>query len=640
MASLYRHYRPPLGYYGAQFLGTMKKLWHFIREYPLFALAVCGSAAALGLDLSGLDTLAQWLLILIMVGELIPLLWGMFQDLRNGTYGVDILAATAIITAIIMQEYWAGMVIVLMLTGGESLEDFAEHRAKQELDALLTRAPRTARILRGGTEITVRISEVRVDDKVIIRPGEVVPVDATILEGVASFDESSLTGESLPQIRKEGDAILSGSVNIDGALTVRALHSAADSQYEQIIKLVKAAGKSKAPFVRLADRYAVPFTIISLALAGAAWALSGEAIRFLQVLVVATPCPLILAAPIAIISGMSRAAKNGIIIKNGSSLEQLANARTFAFDKTGTLTLGQLTVTTVDVFNGFTKQQVLSLAAGLEKNSNHVLAQAIVAEANKEKVKVQKISHIREIAGSGLLATHNGKQVLVGRPSMLAEHDVTPPKGFSLNKIQDTAAFIAVDKQLAGIVTFADEVRFETPETLKQLHGLGVQNILMVTGDNAALAQAIANTIGIDHVHAEALPGDKIRVLEELKERPVAFVGDGVNDAPVLTASNVGIALGARGSTAASESADVVIMQDDLRYVADGRRIAQRSFYIAKQSILIGIGLSVALMCIFATGKFKPIYGAAIQEVVDIVVIGNALRAHSGGRKPKLKNAT
>lgn len=615
-------------------------IWSFIRSYKLFVTAVVGAAVALGLDLAGLDRYAHWLLIALMAGQLLPMLWGMIQDIREGTYGVDILAATAIVTAVIMQEYWAGMVIVLMLTGGEALEDYAEHRAKRELDALLTRAPVMARILRGRKEVEVRASEVQVGDKVVIRPGEVVPVDGDILEGTASFDESSLTGESLPQIRKLGDTVLSGAINMDGSVTIKALHAAADSQYQQIIKLVKAAQQSKAPFVRMADRYAIPFTIIAFGIAGMAWAFSGDSLRFLQVLVVATPCPLILAAPIAIISGMSRSAKQGIIIKTGSALERLAEARAFAFDKTGTLTRGELDVDTIKAFAPYKRTDVLAAAGALEQHSNHVLARAIVAKAQKDKVKMAKVKNVRELAGNGVSAVAGTKQVLVGRFGMLEESRVTLPKNFNAKTIQETAAFVAIDGQLAGIITFTDELRAESKSTVSRLKVLGVRTLVMVTGDNKATARKIAKRVGISQVHAEALPGDKILAIENLKDRPVAFVGDGVNDAPVLTASDVGIALGARGSTAASESADVVIMQDDLGRVAESRAIAKHTFYIAKQSIFIGIGLSVILMFVFATGKFKPIYGAAIQELVDVVVIINALRAHgSWKRVPAAKKA-
>lgn len=611
----------------------LKKLFDFAKKYKLFTFALIGAAIALPLDIAGLDTLAHLILVAVMIADVIPLAWGMIQDLRHGKYGVDLLAITAIVTAALMHEYWAGAVIVLMLTGGESLEDYAEHRAKKELDALLTRAPQKARIIRGRKEIEVRISEVKIGDKVVIRPGETVPVDGIILEGTTSLDESSLTGESLPQVKQPDAQVLSGSINLDGEIIIKALHSAKDSQYEQIIKLVKSAAASQAPFVRLADRYAIPFTVISFGIAGTAWALSGQSIRFLEVLVVATPCPLILAAPIAIISGMSRAAKQGIIIKTGSALERLALAKTFGFDKTGTLTRGELKVTKVSTYSRFKKQEVLKLCASLAQSSNHITSKAIVVEAKLEKLALIKAKNVREIAGSGIVANISGRHVATGRLGLMQDYDVEIPGDFDSKSIQSTATFVAIDNKLAAIITFEDQVRTEAKKTLASLKTLGVKHTLMVTGDNKTTAGIIAKLVGIKDFFAEALPADKIRAIEKVKERPVAFVGDGVNDAPVLTASDLGIALGARGSTAASESADVVIMMDDLHKVAESRSIAKRTFYIAKQSIWVGIAMSIALMLIFATGKFKPVYGAAIQELVDVVVIFNALRAHSSGRK-------
>ncbi|MGF7229216.1 MAG: heavy metal translocating P-type ATPase [Candidatus Saccharibacteria bacterium] len=611
----------------------MHRIIHFAKKYTLFTGALVASATALIFDVSGSHTIAHWILGIAASLELIPLVWGMVQDLRIGTYGVDLLAVTAIGTSVIMHEYWAAIVIVLMLTGGESLEDYAEQRASRELDALLDRAPQKAHILKGRTEVDVPVSQVRVGDKIAIRPGEIVPVDAIILEGTASFDESSITGESLPQTREPGSDIVSGAINLDGALIVRAAHTSADSQYEQIIKLVQSASKSQTPFVRLADRYSVPFTAVSFAIAAAAWVWSGDSRRFLEVIVVATPCPLILAAPIAVISGMSRAARHGIIMKTGSALERLASARTFAFDKTGTLTQGELTVDSITTFNGHKKSEVLQLAASLEANSNHVLARAIVARAQKDKIKISKAKHVKEIAGNGVSAMIGGHEVIVGRWALLEKNHVVLPKNFTPANVQQTAAHVAINGVLAGVITLKDELRPESTQTLDHLRAMGIENFMMVTGDNAATAKAIAKSVGISEVIAEALPGDKLRAIEAQTLRPVAFVGDGVNDAPVLTASDVGIALGARGSTAASESADVVIMQDDLSRVAFGTEIAKRTFFIAKQSIWVGIGLSVMLMAIFSTGKFKPVYGAAIQEVVDVVVIFNALRAHGGARK-------
>jgi len=612
-----------------------KKVQHFFGQYQQFGIALLAAIVGLSLDVSGLHTAAHWLLGAAALGLVVPLLWGMWQDLRMGTYGVDILAATAIITSVLMKQYWAGIVIVLMLTGGESLEDYAEHRAKSELDALLKRAPQTAHVLRGRKVVDVAASEVRVGDKLEIRFGEVVPVDARILEGEASFDESSLTGESVPQAKTIGQDILSGSVNIDGVVTVRALHVSADSQYELIIRLVRNAQNSQAPFVRLADRYAIPFTAISFAIAVGAWIVSGHSIRFLEVLVVATPCPLILAAPIAIISGMSRAAKQGIIIKTGAGLEKLALAQTFAFDKTGTLTRGEPTVDGVQAFNKWKRDDVLALCASVEQSSNHVLAQAIVRKAQASRLKLTKVKNVHEVAGRGLTVAVGGKDMLVGRLSLLKEHKIAMPADFDAKKLQQTATFVAVDGQLAGIITFKDEVRPEAKATLKHLKSLGVKHLLMVTGDNAATAKTVAKLLGIREVRADTLPADKMSAIETVENRPVAFVGDGVNAAPVLTASDVGIALGARGTTAASESADIVLMLDDLTHVGHALDIARRTFYIARQSILVGIALSIVLMLIFATGHFRPLYGAIIQELVDVVVIFNALRAHSSGVAPQ-----
>lgn len=614
----------------------MQRVLHFFKEYRLFAYGLVAAFIALGLDLGGLDVAAHWLLGTTAAFELIPLLRGMWQDFRSGKYGVDILAATAIATSVIMHEYWAAVVIVLMLTGGESLENYANRRASRELNALLDRAPQKAHVLRGRKIIDVRVKDVQVNDKISIKPGEIVPVDATIIEGTASFDESSLTGESLPQAHDVGEQLLSGSINLDGAITARAIHNAADSQYEQIIKLVQSASNSQTPFVRLADRYSIPFTAISFAIAIAAWIISGESLRFLEVLVVATPCPLILAAPIAVISGMSRAAKHGIIIKTGASLERLAEAKTFAFDKTGTLTEGRLQVDGIKTFNGFTQTEVLAAAASIERNSNHVLAHAIVARAAADKTKLTKTKQIKEISGKGVMAIVGGKSVLVGRAILLQDHHIQLPKTFAAKSAKQTAALVAIDGQLAGIITCSDELRQETKSTIARLKELGIKNFLIITGDNQATANAIGKQVGIKHIIAEALPADKLHAVEAAADKPVAFVGDGVNDAPVLTASDVGIALGARGSTAASESADVVIMQDDLSRVASGVTIAKRTFFIAKQSIWVGIGLSVMLMVIFATGRFKPVYGALIQEVVDVVVIFNALRAHVGAPGEKL----
>ena len=613
----------------------MKKIITFFKEYKQFGLVIVTVLVAGILELLGQTTAAYIVLATSALLNTVPLVWGMIQDIRVGTYGVDILAVTAILSSILFKEYWAGIIIVFMLTGGAALEDYAERRAQAELTALLDRAPQMAHVIRGRKELDIPVGQVVVGDKIIIKPGEVVPVDAIVLEGISDFDESSLTGESLPVNKIVGQDLLSGSVSIDGSITAKALRTAENSQFSQIIKLVKSAQAGKSPFVRMADRYAVPFTLLAFTIAFGAWALSGDSLRFLQVLVVATPCPLILGAPIALISGMSRAAKHGIIVKNGSALEQLARMKTMGFDKTGTLTRGIPEVKEITVYNSFSESEVLKLAGTLEQVSTHVLASAIVDLAKSRKIALTKPKHVKEIAGRGLKSVIAGKNILVGRLSLLEDENVVMPKSFNSKNINTTAAYVAIDGKLAGIITFEDALRDDAKETLERLKRLGVQELLMITGDNKTTAQAIAKKLGIETVISDAMPADKLMAIDKAQYKPIGFVGDGVNDAPVLTASDVGIALGARGSTAASESADVVIMLDSLGQVAVGVDIAQRTIRIAKQSIMTGIALSTILMFIFATGKFLPIYGAAIQELVDVVVIVYALRAHGPWRSVK-----
>jgi len=379
--------------------------------------------------------------------------------------------------------------------------------------------------------------------------------------------------------------------------------------------------------VRLADRYSIPFTIISYSIAITVWVISGHALRFLEVIIVATPCPLLLAAPIALISGMSRASRHGIIVKTGSSLEKLAEVKTIAFDKTGTLTTGILSVNDIHLVESKSKTEVLTLAASLEQFSNHIIAISVVEKAKKDGLKLLKIKHLKEIPGKGLTATVNGETILVGKLDLLSEEGITIPYKLE-GKLTSTNVFIARNNKILGYITLEDTIRTESKKTISDLVSQGVKHILMVTGDNQRTADKIAGKLGIKEVLANALPGDKLRKIEALKNRPVAFVGDGINDAPVLTASDIGVALGARGSTAASESADMVIMLDDVSRVAYAHRIAKRTFSIARQSILVGIAISVLLMLAFATGKFPPLYGALLQEVVDVIVIFNALRAH------------
>lgn len=613
----------------------IKKVWVFFKNYRHFGLVIVAIAVGALLDIGGLHTSAHWLLGLVALTSASKLAWDMIGDLQAGKYGIDLLAITAMVSTVVLHEYWASIILVLMLTGGEALEDYAQSRAKVELNALLKNAPQKAHLIKGGKTLDVDAKVVMPGQKLIIKIGEVVPVDCILLEGQASFDESSLTGESLPVEHAKGDQLLSGSINTDAVVTVKALRTASESQYEQIVKLVKQATHSQAPFIRLADKYSIPFTVLAFGIAGLTWALTGQAIRFVEVLVVATPCPLLLAPPIALISGMGRSAKHGIIVKTGAALERLAQVKTISFDKTGTLTQGHPSVDKIIALNKNTKETVLRFAAALEQNSTHVLGQAIMAEVKKRSIKLPKIKKVTETPGHGLSGSVNHHQVTIGKWRYIESLGQKIPASLNKDLLKETTSLVLVDSEVIGAVTFIDDVRAESSMTIKRLANAGIEHFQMVTGDNLTTANIIAKQVGISDVVADSLPADKLIAIENVPFRPVAFVGDGVNDAPVLVAADVGIALGARGSTVASESADIVIMTDDISHVATAVEISKRTFYIAKQSILMGIFISIGLMAIFATGKFKPVYGAAVQELVDVTVIFNALRAHYSPKNKK-----
>lgn len=577
--------------------------------------------------------ITNWLFGLTSIVVIVPICYRMIKAIIKKNYGLDILAVTAVVSALALSEYLAAMVIVLMLASGEALEDYAQERAKKELNELLKRAPKIAHIKKGKEYIDVPIANVIVGDILQIKPGEVIPVDSVIIEGSSAVDESALTGESLPIDKKVGDTLLSGSINQQAKIEVTAQKTSHNSQYEQIIQMVSQAASSRSPLIRMADKYSVPFTLVAFILAALGWAMSGSPQRALEVLVVATPCPLLIATPVALVSGMSRAARHGIIIKNGGALETIARLKALIFDKTGTLTKGIPTLQSIIPANkSISEQELLITAASLETHSMHTLAQAVVSTAKQQNLTFYKVNKIHEEVGKGLSAYYQNKKIAVGKYKFLADLGIKLPPEDTLKSVDgQTAIYIAYNGKYIGSISFSDKLRSETISTINRLKASGIKHMMMLTGDKHSVAKKIAYQTGISDVKAECLPADKLMALKEYQSlyKPVAFIGDGINDAPSLAAADVGIALGARGETAASESADVVIMLDDFEKVADSIEISRQTIRIAKQSIFTGIGLSLVLM-VFATltGLIKPIYGALLQEVVDVIVILNALRAH------------
>lgn len=592
---------------------------HLTKLWTILGIGLVALILQYGLNL---QLYAQILVTVVGAVIALQMFIEMIGTLKSGSYGVDLLAITAVVATLAVSEYWAAMVILVMLVGGDSLEDYAAKKANSELKALLDNSPQIAHKLVDDDVVDLAVDEVLVGDKLLVRPGELVPVDSHIVKGESFFDESSLTGESRPLNKRVGDSLMSGSLNGDASVTIQVDKLAIDSQYQQLVKLVKEAEKTPSKFVRLADRYAVPFTLAAYVIAGIAWYLSKDSVRFAEVLVVASPCPLILAAPVAMVSGMSRASRNGIVVKTGDVLEKLARAKTGAFDKTGTITSGQLSVDKVVTLAGVKEEDLLAMIAGVETESNHILARSIVAYADDHGIDGVATDSLSEVTGKGVSAMVAGQKVLVGKLSFVAPDS-------KIDKPQQTAIYLSVAGKLWGYVLFIDHIRPEAAETMTTLQKLGVSHLMMLTGDQKAIATKVANQTGLTDVQADLLPQDKIAALKAVphSDHPVFMVGDGVNDAPSLATADVGIAMGAHGSSAASESADVVILKDDLSKVAKAVIISQDTMRIARQSVLIGIFICLGLMLIASSGLIPAFIGAMFQEVVDTVSILWALKA-------------
>ena len=570
-------------------------------------------------------------------GVLVPLTWDVLRTLARRDVGVDAIALVAIGGALALEQWAAGAVVALMMSGGNALEEFAAGRARRELTALVERAPRTASLRRpGGTVEQVPVERVKVGDSLVVRAGEVVPVDGVVVSEEAVIDESSLTGEPLPVVHGRGARVRSGTANVGEVFELRALRSAAESAYAAVVRLVQEAESQKAPFVRLADRYAIAFLALTAVIAGLGWGLSGDPVRALAVFVVATPCPLILAAPIAFLAGISRAARAGVIVKGGGVIERLGEAKTVLLDKTGTLTLGSPAIERVLTPDGMLPDELVRLAASLDQLSAHPLAEALVREALARRLHLAFPEQVEEEPGRGISGLVESRRVAVGSETWLRA------QGFEADgPLWDTGAYpgqatiaVTVDGRGAGAIVMGDRVREDAPELVRELRNAGIRHVAMVTGDRAEVGDAVGRRLGLDRVYPELSPDEKLGVVRSMQARrdlgPVVMVGDGINDAPALTLADVGIAMGSAGATVSSETADAVIVVDRIDRVAAAVRIGRRSLGIARQSVLIGIGLSVAAMGFAAVGLIVPIAGALLQEAIDVAVILNALRALRG----------
>jgi heavy metal translocating P-type ATPase len=567
-----------------------------------------------------------------VAAALVPLTVSVARSLRAGDVGVDAIALLAMAGALALGELLAGAVIALMLGGGNALEATAARRARRELTALLQRAPRIAHLRAAGGVQEVAVDAVVPGDTVVVRAGEVVPVDGVVASPRAVLDESALTGEPLPVRRTAGGPVRSGTANAGETFDLRASRPASESAYAAIVRLVRDAESQRAPFVRMADRYAAFLLPATMLLAGGAWALSGDPVRALAVLVVATPCPLILAAPIALVSGVSRAARDGVVVKGAVAIEQLGRARTVLLDKTGTLTLGAPAVERIVAWDGHGEDELLRLAASVDQLSAHVVAEALVHDAERRGLALAEAHEVRERPGDGIEGTVEGRRVVVGSRAFVRERAIAASaNGAEPEAPGRSRVYVGIDGAPAGTIVMADSTRPDAAAAVAALRAAGARRIAMVTGDDRATAEEVACAVGLDEVFADCGPDDKLAVLHAVADdpgaRPVVMVGDGVNDAPALAAADVGVAMAAAGSTVSTEAADVVITVDRIDRVARALRVGRRSLTIAHQSVLAGMGLSLVAMIAAALGHIPPVAGALLQEGIDVAVILNALRA-------------
>jgi heavy metal translocating P-type ATPase len=599
----------------------------------LLTVSAAGLLAGIAAWLGGQPRWAAWIWMSGSVAMLLAVLAGIGRAVLRREAGLDLIALLSIAGALALGEYLTGAVIGLMLASGRSLEDFAEARAQREMSALLSRAPRTANRYEGANNLVqIPLDRIRPGDRLLVRSGEAVPTDGVVSGATVVLDESALTGEPLPVQRASGEVVRSGAINAATPFDLIATMAAADSTFAGIVKLVETAQRAKAPAARLADRYALLFVPLSVAVAGAAWLATGNPVRALAVLVVATPCPLILAVPVAIVAGMSRCAKRGVLIKGGGMLEKLAQAKTLFFDKTGTLTGGRARLVAVEAAPELGAAELLRIAASLDQVSQHVIAQAIVAAARERGLALSMPSAVEEQPGAGLTGILDNRRVAVGSYELVCASAASADwSGQFLRRMGydgATGVFVGIDGVMAGALLLHDEIRAETPRALRLLRKAGVERIVMLTGDRRDVAETIGALLGVDEVLTEQKPEDKLSAIKASRSSgSTIMVGDGVNDAPALAAADVGVAMGARGTAASSEAAGVVLLVDRLDRLAEALRISHRARAIAIESVVAGMGLSIVAMGVAACGYLPPLAGAVLQEAIDVAVILNALRA-------------
>ena len=593
----------------------------------ILLLAVAGLLSGLAFYFAGKGDIANLVWSAAVIPALSALVVEIVRSIGRGEVGLDLVAALSMTAALAFGEMLAAAVVAVMYSGGTFLESFAEGRARREMHDLLSRVPRTATRHRNGGLEEVPLDEIAPGDRLLIRQGDVVPVDGTVASEAAFVDTSALTGESLPVRVARGAEAMSGSTNAGDAFDLAATRRAKESTYAGIVRLVEEAQRSKAPMSRLADRWSMGFLAVTVAIAVAAWWFTGDPIRAVAVLVVATPCPLILAVPVALVAGLSRAAHFGVLIKGAGPLETMGRIRTLILDKTGTLTDGRPQIVSIHRQDGMGEDDILRFAAAVDQASKHPVAQAIVAAAKARGFSLPVPSEVAEIPGEGVVGSVEGRKVIVGGDGFVARRVGRPAGARPAGAVGSVLVAVSVDGRMTGHLVMSDPLREGARSMLAGLRREGIGRILLATGDRADVAERVTEGLGLDGLRANLTPDQKVLlVLSERKHGPVMMVGDGVNDAPALAAADVGVAMGARGAAASAEAADVVLVVDRIDRLCPGIGIARASRRIAVESVVAGIGLSVLGMIAAAFGYLSPVQGALLQEAIDVAVILNALR--------------
>ena len=569
-------------------------------------------------------------LTVAIVGGVI-MLYGALAELVHGNLSVDLLASIAVISAVAIHEFLPAAIVAVMLLGGQAIEEYAAGRASRAIDALVKIRPKTANVLRAGKVETVQVEQLKPGDVLVIKPGDRITVDGEVVGGNAAVDQSPITGESLPVEKSFGSSVLSGTICQNGALYVKATRVGEDTKFAHIIRLVRQAQGSKARIQRVADRYAKWFTPLIIGLAIIVYVFTGQVVRSVTILLTASPCPLLLATPVAVVSTIGRAAKSGILVRGGDALELAGTVNAVVFDKTGTLTFGKLRVASVKGFNGYSDADVITDVAIAERFSTHPIAWAVQRFADEHDLTIPYPDDFRELPGGGVMAEFEGNRLLAGNAKFMSSQLIHVPlqTKASLSEFDDTTIFMARNEKICGAIVLGDTLKPNARESIRKLEQLGISKVVMLTGDTERTGAKIGKKVGIADVFAEVLPEEKAMHITELKKAGyrVAMVGDGINDAPALASADVGIAMGAAGSDIAIETADFTIMTDDLEKVPSAISLSRRMLRIAKQSITIGLSANAIGVALSAAGLINPIMGATIHEIADLFVIFNSARA-------------